>query len=234
LYIAHRFTYQEKRMLDTYVIPDPIDRTSISDQVYLHVKALILSGTLKSGEKIPEMKVAERFKVSRTPVREAIRRLAQYGLVAIKPRSLAYVASISDKEARDISQVRLWLERFAARSFSLSATRESLEALRALARKCREANDRHDLAVVHECDSQLHLQIAEHTGNTELVRILQALDAKLQLLRLKQHVPSDLLNVYLDQHMVLIDLIEQGKTDQIDKLLEKHIVHDLNSPSSAS
>jgi DNA-binding GntR family transcriptional regulator len=195
------------------------------------VKGLILSGVLKSGEKIPEIRVAKHFQVSRTPVREAIRKLAEYGLVVIKPRSFSFVATINDKEASDISQVRLWLERLSARTFALSATPESIAPLRALARNCTQANERRDLAAVYEYDSQLHLAIAERTGNTELVRILRTLDAKLQLLRLKQHVPSDILTYYLDQHIALIDLIEKKEIDKIDELLQKHIIHDLDSRS---
>jgi len=204
---------------------------SISEKVYHHVKALILSGTLKSGEKISEAELAKYFRVSKTPVREALRKLAEYGLILIKPRSFAIVVTISDEEARDISLVRLWLERLSARCYALTATPESLAALREAAQKCNEANRRHDLATVHELDSQIHLAMAGHTGNSELVRILSTLDAKLQLVRLKQHVPSESLNVYLDQHEELMRLIEDKDFDGIDRLLELHIIHDFNTGS---
>ena len=71
----------------------------------------------RGGERIPEKKVADLFKVSRTPVREAIRKLAEYGLVVIKPRSYAFVATLSPEEARDISWVRLYLEKLSMRLF---------------------------------------------------------------------------------------------------------------------
>ena len=123
----------------------------------------------------------------------------------------------------------------------MSATPESLAPLRVLARKCKEAIERRDLAAVHEYDSQLHLEIAERTGNTELIRILRTLDAKLQLLRLKQqalrlkqHVPIETLSFYLDQHEILIQLIENKEIAKIDELLEKHIVHDLDARSEGS
>ena len=95
---------------------------SISEKVYHHVKALILSGTLKSGEKISEAELAKYFRVSKTPVREALRKLAEYGLILIKPRSFAIVVTISDEEARDISLVRLWLERLSARARAVIVT----------------------------------------------------------------------------------------------------------------
>ena len=104
-------------MLKSLVPVGSPDMLSISDQVYTHIKKLILAGTLRGGERIPEKKVADLFKVSRTPVREAIRKLAEYGLVVIKPRSYAFVATLSPDEARDISWVRLYLERLSVRLF---------------------------------------------------------------------------------------------------------------------
>ena len=201
---------------------------SISDRVYLYIKKLILAGTLKGGEKIPEKKVADLFAVSRTPVREAIRKLAEYGLVLIKPRSCAYVATISPGEAKDISWVRLYLERLSVRQFTEVASAEALVPLRKLSRQCQEANRNGDYAAAHEFDSTLHLEIARATGNGELLEMLQMLDAKLQLLRLKQHLHHSALSSYFSQHDLLLDLLERKDLASIDALREEHMMHDLN------
>jgi len=201
---------------------------SISDRVYLYIKKLILAGTLKGGEKIPEKKVADLFAVSRTPVREAIRKLAEYGLVLIKPRSCAYVATISPVEAKEISWVRLYLEKLSVRQFTEVASGDALAQLRDLSRKCKEANQNGDYAAAHEIDSTLHLEIARATGNGELLEMLQMLDAKLQLLRLKQHLLHTALSGYFSQHDRLLELLEQKDLPKIDALLEEHIMHDLN------
>jgi len=206
-----------------------IERRSISDQVYDHIKRLILSGTLKAGERIPESGVADHLHVSRTPVREAIRKLAEYGLVVIKPWSYAFVASIDEKEARDIAIVRLALERLSFRTVAGHVSAEHLAPLFALARKCKEANATGDYASVHEADSAIHLGIAHRTGNMELFNMLRTLDAKFQLVRLKQHLPSEKLSYYLDQHETLLRLLEANEVDKIDVLLEQHVLHHLDS-----
>lgn len=205
-----------------------IDRKTISDQVYDHVKRLILAGALKGGEKIPEIRIADQLNVSRTPVREAIRKLAEYGLVVIKPRSYAFVATISPKEAHDITLVRLSLERLSFHSFAAVATEEAFALLLEFATRCKEANKDADYAAAHEFDSQLHLGIAYRTGNVELFNLLRTLDAKLQLLRLKQHLTPDRLSLYFDQHETLIQLVRNKDLHKIDSLLERHILHDLN------
>jgi DNA-binding GntR family transcriptional regulator len=215
-------------MSEDFVNSGTIDRKTISDQVYDHIKRLILSGTLKGGEKIPEILIADQLNVSRTPVREAIRKLAEYGLVVIKPRSYALVATISPKEARDISLVRLSLEKLSFRTFASEATEESLTVLRDFAIRCKEANKSGDYAGAYELDSRLHLGIAQRTQNVELFNMLRTLDAKLQLLRLKQHLPPGKLSVYFDQHETLIQLIQNKELPEIDALLERHIMHDLD------
>ncbi len=216
-------------MLERESLPDAIiERKSISDQVYEHIKRLILSGALEGGEKIPESRVAEQLQVSRTPVREAIRKLAEYGLVVIKPRSYAFVASIDMREARDIATVRLALERLSFRTVAPMATPELLAPLHELASRCDEANRRGDYASVHEADSAIHLGIARRTGNAELFNMLTTLDAKFQLVRLKQHLPSDKLSSYLAQHEMLVSLLERNAVQEIDELLEQHILHHLS------
>jgi GntR family transcriptional regulator, rspAB operon transcriptional repressor len=210
-------------------IPDLlIQKRTISDQVYDHVKHLILSGVYEAGEKIPELKIADQFKVSRTPVREALRKLAEYGLITLRPRSYAFVATIDKKEARDISMVRLCLEKLAFRVFAEIATKENYQLIRDIVKKCKQANQSGDHAMAHEYDSQLHLTIAKMTGNGELYEMLHMLDAKLQLVRLKQHLPTENLSFYFDQHATLVDLLEKHDLVTLDSTLERHIVHDLD------
>lgn len=208
-----------------------IDRTSISDQVYFHIKKMILSGELTGGKRIPEERIAEHFKVSRTPVREAIRKLAAYGLVVIKPRSYAHVATLSPKEARDITEVRLSLEKLSFRIFTRVKTDEKLNELRRLSENCLKAIVDADIASAHEFDSRLHLEIARATDNEELFRMLGMLDAKLQLLRLKQSIPSDRLSHYFNQHEILLKHLSSGDLSALDSLLDEHIVHDLDPVS---
>ncbi|MGA2639536.1 MAG: GntR family transcriptional regulator [Spirochaetia bacterium] len=215
-------------MSRVFVNTGAIDQKTISDQVYDHIKRLILSGSLAGGEKIPETGIADQLNVSRTPVREATRKLAEYGLVVIRPRSYALVATIGPKEARDISLVRLSLEKLSFRCFASVATDSSLTLLRGLAAGCSQALEVGDFAGAFELDSRLHLGIAQHTGNVELFNMLRNLDAKLQLLRLKQHLPPTLLSVYNEQHETLLELVRNKELPEIDGLLERHILHHLD------
>ena len=79
---------------------------------------------LKGGKRIPEEKVAQQFGVSRTPIREALRRLEEYGIIRVKPRSYAEVVGLSPKEARHISIVRAELETLSVRLLTEIGTDE--------------------------------------------------------------------------------------------------------------
>ncbi len=81
-----------------------ITQESLSDKVYTIIKQQILSGELKGGTLLSEEAFAEQFGVSRTPIREALRRLNEYGLVKLKPHSQAVVHKVDEKEFADITR----------------------------------------------------------------------------------------------------------------------------------
>ncbi|MFW5485073.1 MAG: GntR family transcriptional regulator, partial [Spirochaetaceae bacterium JB067] len=87
-----------------------ITQESLSDKVYTIIKQQILSGELKGGTLLSEEAFAEQFGVSRTPIREALRRLNEYGLVKLKPHSQAVVHKVDEKEFADITRLRITLE----------------------------------------------------------------------------------------------------------------------------
>ena len=104
-------------MLDPKQLPSmksfQLKQPSLSDQAYQYIKGLILSGEIKGGERIPEEKVGQSLGVSRTPIREALKKLSEYGLVHIKPRSYAVVINLEKEEAIQINEIRALLETYA-------------------------------------------------------------------------------------------------------------------------
>ncbi len=198
---------------------------SLSQEAYLRIKRLILSGTFKDGEKIPEERIAQILNVSRTPIREALRQLGQYGLVDIKPRSYARVASVTLKEAEQIARVRLELEKLAARSFVHSATDEDIDALEAIADQIMECLHQNKLAEVFELDSEFHLEMVRRSDNAVLYDILERLDAKNQLIRMRLFASrsSDDVDSLFRQHQLLVEKSRQRDEDGLMQIIEMHI-----------
>ena len=206
-----------------------ISRKSLSDQVYDHIKRMILSGELKGGERVPEASLSQLFGVSRTPLREALKKLSDCGLIYLKPRSYAEVVIISDEEARNIGVVRTDLEVLSAKLFSRNAADDDYSELREISEKCLELNSTGEKDAVFEMDSRFHLTIAERCGNNCLFEIFEKLDARIQLLRLNQKLESEILTDYIKQHSSLISAMQKREENLIESILTAHIMHHFHS-----
>lgn len=205
-----------------------IDRMSLSNRVYYYIKDLILSGELKGGERIPEEKVASRFGLSRTPIREALRRLEEYGLVRIEPRSYAEVVSLSPDEAADVAELRAAFESLAVGLLAKRAGPSDLGELRRLSDACDQAVAKKDVALIFEHDSDFHLSVARLCGNPHLYELFEKLDAKIQLLRLVLHLPPERLAAFVAQHSQIVDAVEIGDVEKAKEIMTSHILGQLD------
>lgn len=205
-----------------------IQRQSLSDQVYHYVKRLILSGEIRGGERIPEEKVAQQFGVSRTPIREALNRLEEYGLIQIKPRSYAEVVSLAPHEAGQIAVIRSQLETLAVGLLADCGTKEDFKRLDQLAQECNALIAQGDIAATFEKDSLLHLEIARRTGNRHLYEIYEKLDAKVQLLRLVLRLPLEKLKIYVKHHDRIIHAMKVHDKELAVTLMRQHVMNQLD------
>lgn len=208
-----------------------IDNVSLSDRVYKHIKQLILSGQLPAGTRVPEKVIAERFGLSRTPVREALKRLEHYGLVRIKPRSYAQVVGLEADEAPEIAEMRSALENVSIKLLVRNGTEEDFKALREIIAECSSCLERDDIAAMFEYDSRFHLEIARRSGNRHVYEFAERFDAKVQLLRLVLKVPRSRLNVFVGQHEAIIQAAE-NRDEQLAMDLMSHHVMDQLQPDS--
>ena len=204
-----------------------ITQNSLADQVYSNLKLLILSGTLRSGERIPEEQLAQQFGVSRTPIREALKRLSEYGLVTLKPRMNATVTSLTRQETEDIARVRLALETLALDSYREDKISLLVEELQQLAAEFRRLVAGDERAKAFEKDSEFHIALIAGAGNGVLTEMYARLDARIQLLRITQQLSSQELLPYAAQHLELIGSLREKDREQTRLILKRHIMHDI-------
>lgn len=205
------------------IVPQ-IRKESIADQVYHYIKRMILSGELKGGEKISEENIAARLGVSRTPVREALKRLEAYGLIRIKPRSYAEVIELDEREVQNIAEIRAVIEEFVARSIAGRVEKMQYEILERLARECDEASTMGDVALAFEKDSNFHLEMARCTENRYIFEIMERLDAKVQLYRISKCIILEKIRQDVKQHYKILEAIRDGNAHKAAKLMEKHVL----------
>jgi len=199
-----------------------LERKSLSDQLFTHIRGMIFSQELKGGEGIPEEKIARIFGVSRTPIRETLRELEKYGLVKINPRSQATVVEIVPEEALYIGEVRRVIETLAAKILAKKATLEDIESLKEIDKKCIGAVKGGDSVEAFEVDGFFHLEIAKRCGNPYIYSILRNLEAKIQLIRIMN---CSLKNMLSDVkiHARLIEAIASHDSKAASSLMQEHI-----------
>ena len=197
--------------------------SSLSDRVYHEIKDRILSGELAAGDRIPEELLAEQFGVSRTPIREAVRRLDEFGLVRLKPRSYAEVIELSEAEADQVMLVREQLEGLAVRLLAEKATKVDVQALSEIAEKCYLALERGSVADTFELDSCFHLEIGRRSGNDVLADLIERLDAKVQLVRLMRCSTPETIHQNIHVHDKIIEAISANDSALAESVMHKHI-----------
>ena len=157
----------------------------LRDVVFQTLRQAILRGELEPGERLMEIHLANRLGVSRTPIREAIRKLELEGLVVMIPRRGAIVASITEKDLKDVLEVRRTLEIMAGEMACERITPELLEQLKSAGEEFRRLKDTNDFTSLAEVDVKFHDVIYAATDNQRLITILNNLREQMYRYRLE-------------------------------------------------
>lgn len=201
-----------------------LQRRSLGEQVFHEVKRMILSEELRGGERIQEERIARAFGVSRTPIREALRKLEKVGLVRIVPHSHAEVVRLDPVDAGHIGEVRLHLECLAVRRLAGTASDADIAELRRLEALCSASARGTDIAAVFEADNGLHLEIARRCGNPYVREILQDLSVKINLLRTTTCVRLSDIRRHVRWHARIVQAIEAHDPEGAEAAMRDHIV----------
>jgi DNA-binding GntR family transcriptional regulator len=203
---------------------------TLVDQLVEHVYDRILRGQLRAGQKITEDQLAKEFGVSRTPIREATRRLGAMGVVQIYPHSSMEVASASPEDICQINQFREDMECLALTYAIPRMSEEDIDRLDTLASRCQRFAQSGNLLETFGADSEFHLAIAAISGNKYLAAALDRLNIKVQLCRVLMCLSKDKIRASVSFHQKIMAAIRQRNVDEAASLMRQHIRGTLNSP----
>lgn len=205
------------------LIPIKLDNYKpLREMVFESLREAIIQGRLRPGERLMEIQLAEEMGVSRTPVREAIRKLELEGFVVMVPRKGAYVAGISVKDIVDIFEVRAALEGLAA---GLAAERITEEEMDQLERSIHKINvsAEEDLQAVVEGDTAFHALIYKSSRNQRLEQIIINLHEQINRFRVTSLSQPGRLKIALDEHTKIVESISDRNVEESQKLATEHI-----------
>ncbi|NLF33075.1 MAG: GntR family transcriptional regulator [Planctomycetes bacterium] len=205
------------------LVPLEVGHPTLVDQVVAYVYSRIVAGELSPGQRITEMQLAEDFGASRTPIREAVRRLVEMGVVVARPWARLEVAAPDAREMVQIHQVREELECMALRLAVPSMTEGDFQALRDLVDQCEKLARKCDRVATFRADSRFHLAIAAAGDNRCLVDVLARLDVKVQMCRAFACVSPAKIRRSVAFHRTILDAIERRDVKAAQKLMREHI-----------
>ncbi|MFN4103056.1 MAG: GntR family transcriptional regulator [Tepidimonas sp.] len=197
--------------------------TSTRDIVDALTRAIV-EHRLLPGTKLPELRLAAHFGVSRTLVRQALHQLAQNRLVRLEPARGAFVAAPSADEARQLLAVRRTLEVDLVRGLAGRLGAADLHTLREHLRTEQAAIARHDVAGRNQLLGDFHLRLAELSGNRVLAEILGELLSRSALITLMyQNDPAA--RHSSDEHVAIVDALAAGDGERAARLMAEHLEH---------
>ena len=200
--------------------------TSLAKLVRDDMLALILNGGLAHGQRINEPDVAARLKVSRVPVREALRELESSGLVVARKHAGVFVRQLDATEIRDLYQMRGLLDGFAGRQAAqLPPARKAalLAVLDTSVTAMKDAASRRDVQRYYSENLRFHWAIVEAAGNQSLAETYRGIVQKLHLARLKNLSQDVGMQVSIAEHGDIVEAVRQGDPARCEALMARHV-----------
>lgn len=198
----------------------PAESPNLREVVYEKIKEAIVKGQIPAGSRLSEIDLSRQFEVSRTPVREAIRQLAETGLVRLSSRRGAYVLLPTAKDMRDLYEIRTALELISVEHICAAPP----EVLHTSRRVFEEVSNEWDAVKFMEMDEEFHAELSRHAGNNYLDALLSQVGALIQLCR--RYAIGNIPKVSSSmEHIAIIDAIIAGDTDEAKRKMKLHLDH---------
>ena len=204
---------------------NPVEYMPLREVVFLALRSQILLGELKPGERLMEIALANKLGVSRTPIREAIRKLEHEGLVIMIPRRGAHVAEITRQELNDVLEIRKSLDVLAIRKAIQYMSEGDLAQLRDAEKafvRLIEAKDA-DLTELGEADEHFHEIIYQGTNNRRLIQILGTLREQMYRFRVEYLKDVAIRQTLIREHDAIIRALEDRDEEEAVRLMKLHI-----------
>ena len=195
----------------------------LRDVVFQTLRQAILRGELEPGERLMEIHLADRLGVSRTPIREAIRKLELEGLVVMIPRRGAIVASITEKDLKDVLEVRRTLEVMAAEIACDRITPELLEELAQAGEEFRKLKDSDDYTSLAAADVKFHDIIYAATDNQRLISILNNLREQIYRYRVEYLKDEKNYPRLIEEHRQIMQGLKERNEQYVVEMTKKHM-----------
>lgn len=195
---------------------------TLRERILETIRDDIMRGILKPGEKVAEPELADRFGISRTPIREAFRQLESEGYLTVIPRKGAVVVSFSERDVEEFYAIKSILEGYAARMACLKLTNKEIEKLSAINLKLGILAEAGDVKHFFKVHNDFHDLFIKAAGNEKLYDLVSNLLAKFQRMRIASLSIPGRMKISVQEHERIIDAFRRRDPDEAEKIVRKN------------
>lgn len=211
---------------------EPIRPNTLGMQTYAALRRRILTGELRPGERLSEVAVAQSLGVTRGPVREALRQLAEEQLVVLVPHKGAAIPQLTRRETVELYEYREALEVMIVRLICVNARPPVVEALRTMLDNTRRGMAASGNSGYPE-DQDWHLELSRLCGNSVIANELERLHGRLRLVRLQSSSKPRRAESAFGEHLEILEAIEGGDVDKAEQAMRAHVQSALSNVMSS-
>lgn len=199
-----------------------INRLNLTDEAYNILANRIVNRKLKPGARLIEDELAEDIGISRTPIREALNRLAQDGLIELIPRKGAQVSRLKARDVEEIYELRKLLEGLATEKATASISKEELNEIRKLMKRS-ELSSKRRLEYFLKVDLKLHNLIISHCDNSRLIKMIKSLHNFVSSFRVLDAQYARRIKQAHKEHKAILKALFKKDATAARLLIEQHI-----------
>lgn len=201
----------------------PIARRSLHDEVVERIRDMIVEGELEPGARVPERQLCERFAISRTPLREALKVLASEGLVQLLPNRGARIAALSTADVDELFEVLAGLESLAGELAARRISKRELATIRRAHNAMVKSYEAGDLSSYFKLNQEIHRRIVDAAGNATLGQVYEALAGRVRRSRFMANLSVERWRQAVEEHEAIMAKLEARDADGLAALLKRHL-----------
>ncbi len=198
-------------------------KRSKTDLVYEEIKKLILRGELSSDTPISENHLARRFEISRTPIREALKRLHMEGFVRIIPNQGVFVRDVSINEVKDIYDLRIALEEFVIKELTGILSQDDLSLLEGNLARQEEALLKNDAFAFHEEDRNFHDYFMKAYGNAMITDFITNLRDRIEGININMLKQPGNMRLFWGEHKKILEALHKRDAEEATREMDEHL-----------
>lgn len=204
----------------------PIERhQTLREKILENIRDAILKGSLKAGERVSEPDLAERYGISRTPIREAFRQLESEGYLTVVPRKGAVVTALSERDVEEFYSIKSILEGYAARLAATNLTEKELDRLETINSRLERLATAGDVKTFFRVHNEFHELFIKASGNEKLLELIQQLLKKFDRLRVASLSLPGRMEISVKEHDKIIEAFKNHDGDLADQLVQKNAAY---------